>query len=187
MAPEVVMGKGLGRFADIWSLGCTVFEMLTGTPPWADKNSIAVLFQVAQERTLPEYPDNISEELRDFLNCCFKREPTQRWNVYELKHHPFILQDKYNDVTCQILESGLTHEDQEFVTNNSNQYPSSNKSVPSSPPKSPNLNFLQNRESMKVSITPPQEDQIKLKQEIEEVKMSKEQIKAIYQLVEQDK
>lgn len=34
--PEVAQGKKYGRRGDIWSLGCTVIEMLTGQPPWSD-------------------------------------------------------------------------------------------------------------------------------------------------------
>eukprot|EP00760_Papus_ankaliazontas_P039643 PhM_4_TR9746/c4_g1_i1/m.99891/K04421/MAP3K3, MEKK3; mitogen-activated protein kinase kinase kinase 3 len=34
MAPELIRGEGLTWRSDIWSLGCTVMEMLTGRYPW---------------------------------------------------------------------------------------------------------------------------------------------------------
>jgi len=36
MAPEVIELKGASTDSDIWSLGCTVIELLTGRPPYGD-------------------------------------------------------------------------------------------------------------------------------------------------------
>jgi mitogen-activated protein kinase kinase kinase len=40
MAPEVVKQTSYTRKADIWSLGCLVVEMISGTHPWANLNQM---------------------------------------------------------------------------------------------------------------------------------------------------
>lgn len=90
MAPEIIQGKKYGWSADIWSLGCTVYEMVTGNPPWKDLNPLAAMNQIAHTEKKPVYPENISENLKDFLNSCFIWNPADRPNVYELLHHKFI-------------------------------------------------------------------------------------------------
>ena len=51
MAPEVIRDQGLNinwKKADVWSLGCTTLEMITGRPPWYKyTNPVTVLYQIA--------------------------------------------------------------------------------------------------------------------------------------------
>jgi serine/threonine protein kinase len=73
-APEVLQGsnKQITSQADIWSVGCTVLEMLTGLPPnWDnEKDTITLMNLIAKTTKLPEFPEDISEVARDFLLCC---------------------------------------------------------------------------------------------------------------------
>jgi serine/threonine protein kinase len=51
MAPEVIKENHYGRKSDIWSFGCTVLEMVTGTVPWIDKqydNPVTAIFDIGQ-------------------------------------------------------------------------------------------------------------------------------------------
>lgn len=74
MAPEVVRGEKYGRKADIWSVGATVVEMLTGKHPWpATEHHFATFTQIATAKGGPPVPTTVSRELRDFLNLCFAR------------------------------------------------------------------------------------------------------------------
>ncbi len=93
MPPEVLLQQGHTRFADIWSLGCTVYELFVGKPPWFDqgqKNPITTFFVIMNATQPPALPNHISPVLRDFIENCLKRNPNERANVYELLRHPFI-------------------------------------------------------------------------------------------------
>jgi alpha-tubulin suppressor-like RCC1 family protein len=43
MAPEQASGDPIGHRADLYSLACVAFEMLTGTPPYTEQDSLALL------------------------------------------------------------------------------------------------------------------------------------------------
>ena len=61
MSPEVIKQSGHGRSSDIWSVGATVIEMVTGKPPWPEfTNNLAALFHVATSKEPPPIPANIS-------------------------------------------------------------------------------------------------------------------------------
>eukprot|EP00501_MAST-03F_sp_TOSAG23-6_P002411 GSMAST32.ASY1.ANO1.2520.1 assembled CDS len=46
MAPEIVQMSGLTTSCDIWSLGCTLIELLTGKPPYFDLAPMRALYRI---------------------------------------------------------------------------------------------------------------------------------------------
>jgi serine/threonine protein kinase len=91
MAPEVIKQSGYGRRADIWSLGCTLIELFTGKPPWNNfDNSISAMLRIGLSSDLPEVPEAISPEARDFIYACLQRDAHLRPTASHLLHHPFV-------------------------------------------------------------------------------------------------
>uniref|UniRef100_A0A8C6XY99 Mitogen-activated protein kinase kinase kinase 2 n=1 Tax=Naja naja TaxID=35670 RepID=A0A8C6XY99_NAJNA len=88
MSPEVISGEGYGRKADIWSVGCTVVEMLTEKPPWAEFEAMAAIFKIATQPTSPQLPPHVSDHGRDFLKRIFT-EAKLRPSADELLRHTF--------------------------------------------------------------------------------------------------
>ncbi|XP_062383616.1 mitogen-activated protein kinase kinase kinase 2 isoform X2 [Sardina pilchardus] len=89
MSPEVISGEGYGRKADIWSVGCTVVEMLTERPPWAEFEAMAAIFKIATQPTNPALPGHVSDHCRDFLKRIFV-ETKQRPAAEDLLRHIFV-------------------------------------------------------------------------------------------------
>jgi len=94
MSPETIKGKP-GRKADVWSLGCTIIEMLTGLPPWQEMldkvgHIQQLMYQVAVTKTGPKLPDSITPEARQFLELCFVIDPKHRASVDLLLQEPFV-------------------------------------------------------------------------------------------------
>ncbi|KAJ4801955.1 hypothetical protein LUZ62_053201 [Rhynchospora pubera] len=95
MAPEVARGEEQGPASDVWALGCTIIEMATGKAPWIgvikDQDVMGAIYQIGYcSDSAPAIPDWFSEEGRDFLMNCLKRDPNERWSAEQLLHHPFV-------------------------------------------------------------------------------------------------
>ncbi|XP_010604486.1 mitogen-activated protein kinase kinase kinase 19 isoform X6 [Fukomys damarensis] len=91
MAPEVISESGYGRKSDIWSIGCTVFEMATGKPPLASMGRMAAMFYIGAHRGLmPPLPDHFSENAADFVRMCLTRDQHERPSALQLLKHSFL-------------------------------------------------------------------------------------------------
>ncbi|KAL5554636.1 hypothetical protein UlMin_042037 [Ulmus minor] len=91
MAPEVVNMKkqGYGLLADIWSLGCTVLEMLTRKIPYSELEGMQALYRIGKG-VLPSVPDSLSNDARDFILKCLQVNPDARATAVELLNHSFV-------------------------------------------------------------------------------------------------
>ncbi|CAM9558941.1 unnamed protein product [Ectocarpus fasciculatus] len=105
MAPEIIEMSTPTAACDIWSVGCTIVELIGGKPPYFDLAPMAALFRIVQD-DYPPLPNGISQALREFLLLCFHKEPTMRSTATKLLEHPW-LQNPSNHLnkTDQLLTS----------------------------------------------------------------------------------
>ncbi|KAK7399381.1 hypothetical protein VNO78_10563 [Psophocarpus tetragonolobus] len=91
MAPEVVMNtNGYSLPVDIWSLGCTIIEMATSKPPWSQYEGVAAIFKIGNSKDMPEIPEHLSNDAKNFIKQCLQRDPLARPTAQRLLQHPFI-------------------------------------------------------------------------------------------------
>ncbi|KAL6713142.1 ATP binding [Lecanora helva] len=92
MAPEVVKQTSYTRKADIWSLGCLIVEMFTGTHPFPNCSQLQAIFQIGSTSAKPTTPEKASEEGRIFLSKTFETDHEKRPSADELLLLPFLKQ-----------------------------------------------------------------------------------------------
>ncbi|KAK1354034.1 Protein kinase domain-containing protein [Heracleum sosnowskyi] len=89
MAPEVIRKRGYGLPADIWSLGCTVLEMLTSQLPYHPLECMQAVYRIGNSIP-PDVPASISKVARDFILQCLQIDPSSRPTAAQLLDHPFV-------------------------------------------------------------------------------------------------
>ena len=67
MAPEILCGESYGRRSDIWALGCTMLEIVTGKHPWWGVKGFDELKSKLLRQELPRIPPDLSEKAKDFI------------------------------------------------------------------------------------------------------------------------
>eukprot|EP00928_Gymnodinium_smaydae_P006707 TRINITY_DN12389_c0_g1_i1.p1 TRINITY_DN12389_c0_g1~~TRINITY_DN12389_c0_g1_i1.p1 ORF type:complete len:496 (+),score=108.31 TRINITY_DN12389_c0_g1_i1:76-1563(+) len=77
MAPEVVRGKANDQRSDMWSLGCSLFQLLTGAPPFSGCIPFLILQKTeANMLTLPA--SGVADAERDLMRTLLQTNPEDR-------------------------------------------------------------------------------------------------------------
>ena len=82
MSPEQASGgEGVDGRSDLYSLGCVLFEMLTGRPPFTGPNSMSIMAQHSMEvvPSLRILRPSIPEELEDVVFRALEKTPADRF------------------------------------------------------------------------------------------------------------
>ncbi|KAK7989548.1 hypothetical protein PG989_009863 [Apiospora arundinis] len=96
MAPEIIELSGATPASDIWSLGCTVIELLQGKPPYHHLQAMPALFAIVNDDH-PPLPEGVSSAARDFLMQCFQKDPNLRVSAKKLLKHNWIVGCRRSD------------------------------------------------------------------------------------------
>ncbi|KAL6329846.1 hypothetical protein AAG906_037946 [Vitis piasezkii] len=83
MSPEALAWEEYEAPMDIWSLGCTMIEMVTGERVWGKKTANEIFDHVVIKRETPQIPEYL----------CFEWDPCRRWTAEMLmNNHSFLAQ-----------------------------------------------------------------------------------------------
>lgn len=90
MAPEVVKQTSYTLKADIWSLGCLIVEMFTGSHPYPDCSQLQAIFKIGTGGSAPTIPQKGTAEAKQFLGQTFELDHNKRPTADELLLNPFL-------------------------------------------------------------------------------------------------
>lgn len=81
IAPEQAAGEPSGPPADVFSLGCVLYEMLTGRRVFPGDNPLEVMRSIAAFRVIPagRFRPDLPRPLRDILTRCLELDPANRY------------------------------------------------------------------------------------------------------------
>ncbi|KAH0551434.1 hypothetical protein GP486_007351 [Trichoglossum hirsutum] len=91
-APEIVKDERYSKSVDMWALGCVLYTLLCGFPPFYDESIQVLTEKVArgQYTFLSPWWDDISKSAQDLVSHLLTVDPEKRYTIKEFMRHPWI-------------------------------------------------------------------------------------------------
>ncbi|KAK3945225.1 Pkinase-domain-containing protein [Diplogelasinospora grovesii] len=91
-APEIVKDERYSKSVDMWALGCVLYTLLCGFPPFYDESIEVLTEKVAkgQYTFLSPWWDDISKSAQDLIAHLLCVDPEKRYTIREFLAHPWI-------------------------------------------------------------------------------------------------
>ncbi|KAK1795135.1 hypothetical protein P4O66_010317 [Electrophorus voltai] len=93
-APEVLRGEATSIFTDLWALGCILYEMFTGKPPFFSETYTDLIHLILHDDCPPLVQkghtcSHPSPEFQNLLQGLLQKDPLNRLSWEQLLLHPF--------------------------------------------------------------------------------------------------
>ncbi|XP_076465974.1 serine/threonine-protein kinase Nek10-like [Babylonia areolata] len=82
--PEIVQNQPYGEKADIWALGCILYQMAVLDPPFFSNNMLTLVKKIVAAEYAPITEDIYSKRLIDTVKSCLTVAPEERPDILEL-------------------------------------------------------------------------------------------------------
>ena len=91
-APEIVKDERYSKSVDMWALGCVLYTLLCGFPPFYDESIQVLTEKVAkgQYTFLSPWWDDISKPAQDLVSHLLTVDPEKRFTIGQFLSHPWI-------------------------------------------------------------------------------------------------
>lgn len=95
VSPEILTGQYTTKSVDLWALGCIIYQMISGLPPFRAGTEY-LIFQKILKLDLT-FPDGFDETAKDLVEKLLQIDPTQRLGMDDepdcyksIRAHPFF-------------------------------------------------------------------------------------------------
>jgi serine/threonine protein kinase len=91
-APEIVKDERYSKSVDMWAMGCVLYTLLCGFPPFYDESIQVLTEKVARGNYtfLSPWWDDISKSAQDLVSHLLTVDPAKRYTIKEFLAHPWI-------------------------------------------------------------------------------------------------
>ncbi|XP_055847143.1 3-phosphoinositide-dependent protein kinase 1 isoform X2 [Episyrphus balteatus] len=95
VSPEVLHSQPIHRTADLWALGCIIYQMISGLPPFRGSNEFMIFKEILNCNL--EFPEGFDKNAEDLVRKLLKLNPNERLGAHDkcgfyesIRSHPFF-------------------------------------------------------------------------------------------------